>query len=368
MMSPPRSTKSPPGFTLIELLVVILFVGILMALLLPAVQTAREAARRAQCTNNLKQIALALHHYESANGCFPVGSPLDVATFSNQWISAGEYLNNQSIFVALLPQLEEPKLFNATNFALNIHLAVNMTVQRTQVGTLLCPSDARAWEIDQPVDWITDFPVSQFRVAHASYAGSAGTWFHRAHKPTSIPSQATLSAQDNGIFYVSSRTRVAEIVDGTSHTLLLGERRLSPRSPQDWNWWYDSWLGSTLFSTQAPINPWRVSTRSARASSSLPQSPSNFEDSAYIHSASSPHPGGANFAMCDGSVRFLKETIDCWPIDPATGNPTAVKDGNGLFDGTTLYMMVPGARLGVYQALSTRNGAEVIEVIGNNFY
>jgi Protein of unknown function (DUF1559) len=103
-----------------------------------------------------------------------------------------------------------------------------------------------------------------------------------AQNPSSSPSQATLSTQDNGIFYVYSRTRIADVTDGTSNTFLLGERRLPDESPQDWMWWYDSWLGSSLFDTQAPINPWRV----------VSQSGPGFEEYAFTDFASSRHPGG----------------------------------------------------------------------------
>ncbi len=346
------------GFTLIELLVVISIIGLLIALLLPAVQAAREAARRAQCTNNLKQIALAAHNYESANGCFPMGSPVKVATYGSGWIKAGDYDYGHSIFVAMLPQMEQTTLYNTVNFSVNITLPENMTIQRTQINALLCPSDSGAWQIDSPTTWAN---FSGFQVAHSSYSGCTGTWSHWAWNPTSTPSLAALVAQDNGIFFVNSRTRIADVTDGTSHTILVGERMLYDRYRPETNWWFAGWVGASLFDTLTAMNPQRLV-----AIASLPAPDPNgwpgVEDNALWNSASSRHPGGANFAMADGSVKFLKETIESWPVD-ALGNPTGVKDGGGSmhpFDGTSLYTLLPNTRLGVYQALSTRGGGEVI--------
>ena len=353
-----RRDASSRGFTLIELLVVIAIIVLLIALLLPAVQAAREAARRAQCSNNLKQIALAAHNYESANGCFPMGTPVYPAPYSVGSITAGNYIDGHSLFVAMLPQMDQAAIFNAVNFSLNIDLAANMTIQRTQLSTLLCPSDANVWQIDQPDMWPTDIPPADVRVAHASYDGCTGTWFHFALSPTANPSMATLVAQDNGIFYVNSRTRIAEVTDGTSNTILLGERMLYARYQVDGNWWFIGSLGATVFNTMTAMNPQRL-VSAASLPNPNPNGWPGMEENALMNSASSRHPGGANFAMADGSVRFLKETIQSWPVD-SLGNPTGIKDGNGTFDGTTLYTLLPGARFGIYQALSTRNGGEVI--------
>src|SRR4051812_41423889 len=125
-----RSTR---GFTLIELLVAIAVIGVLIALLLPAVQSAREAARRGQCTNNLKQIALASHNYADVQGSFPIGSS------SCQGWSTG------SFFLEILPQLEQGPAYNVLNFEVNYAEAQNATIHDTRIGTLVCPSDAAAY-------------------------------------------------------------------------------------------------------------------------------------------------------------------------------------------------------------------------------
>jgi prepilin-type N-terminal cleavage/methylation domain-containing protein/prepilin-type processing-associated H-X9-DG protein len=355
-----RRDSSSHGFTLIELLVVISITALLIALLLPAVQAAREAARRAQCTNNLKQIALAALNYESANESFPMGNPVGVASYTSGWIEAGNYDDGPSMFVATLPQMEQAALYNSVNFSVNICLPPNLTIQRTHVQNLLCPSDPALPRVDTPVLFST---YSGFQVAHSSYSGCTGTWSHWTWSPSSTPSLATLAAQDNGIFYVNSRTRIADVTDGLSNTILLGERMLFERYRPETNWWFCGGLGVTLFDTLTPMNPQRLV---AVASLPLP-SPSSLpgaENNSLWNSASSRHPGGANFAMADGSVRFLKETIQSWPVD-SFGNPPGVKDGGGKLyplDGTTLYTLLPGTRLGVYQALSTRGGGEVLGV------
>ncbi len=159
---------------------------------------------------------------------------------------------------------------------------------------------------------------------------------------------APMRAAATGTFYLRSRVRSAEITDGQSTTLLIGERahgRLDPLTQQDHHGWYHG-TGDTCFTTFNPINPWRV-TKTFAASLSYPNG--------YTLSASSFHPGGANFAFADGSVRFIREDIDSWTIDPETGRPQGV---TGNF--ATPYQLKPGVRLGVYQALSTRNGREAV--------
>src|SRR5262249_14504515 len=145
MMQPLIEHHRRPGWTLIELLVVIAIVGILIALLLPAVQAAREAARRLQCTNNLKQLALAALNYESANGVLP----------SSSWCGNrgrgpfGEPGYGHSQFAYMLNFLEQSAVFNAQNFSWGHYGSENSTVAGTLINALVCPSDPEASEGDE---------------------------------------------------------------------------------------------------------------------------------------------------------------------------------------------------------------------------
>jgi prepilin-type N-terminal cleavage/methylation domain-containing protein/prepilin-type processing-associated H-X9-DG protein len=327
------------GFTLIELLVVIAIIGVLIGLLLPAVQSAREAARRAQCVNNLKQLALGMHNYLDAHNVLPMGVPirsfLSIATSDTC---------NHSIFVALLPYVEQQPLFHAVNFDVNIFSIPNRTIPATRLGLLTCPSDTGALEPKTIPDGMLDGPGSA-TMHYTSYAGNAGTWqlwFQQESQPQ--PSM-------NGLFHVESSVRPADIRDGMSNTLLLGERAhslLDDESALWWHWWVSGNYGDTLFCTLWPMNPFRRNSQIDEASDDA-------RISAYISGASSLHPGGCNFAFADGSVRFLKDSINTWPYDQSTGLPIGV-----TFDPNGPYQVALGTTRGVYQAFSTRAGGEVI--------
>ncbi|MFO0952603.1 MAG: DUF1559 domain-containing protein [Isosphaeraceae bacterium] len=336
---PPRSMNRSAGFTLIELLVVIAIIGVLVALLLPAVQTAREAARRAQCVNNMKQLALASHNYHDVHNSLPMGCPL--YRFPDVDVALGH-----SFLVAMLPQLEQQALFNAVNFSRNIYTSANLTVQGTVMSVRLCPSDSQVGNtVVAPYD-VYDVPQGRMMISYTSYAACAGPWIHMTNDLALLP---RLTAQDLGLAYVNSAVRFAEIRDGMSHTIFLGEHAhslLDKDSATDWHWWFDGAFGDTTFRTLYPINPHRK----------LKAGIANFYAStAFVEAASSLHPGGANFAFADGSVRFLKDTIEHWPFDAQTGLPHGLSG-----DPESPYVLAPGARFGVYQSLSTRNCGEVI--------
>jgi prepilin-type N-terminal cleavage/methylation domain-containing protein/prepilin-type processing-associated H-X9-DG protein len=328
------------GFTLIEVLVVLTVIGLLVALLLPAVQAAREAARRMQCTNNLKQIALAALNYSDVWGTLPPGGYLQsIAAGSGLFAPDGSAYESGSLFISLLSFLDQKPVYNAMNFDVNIFTAINATISATGLNTLWCPSDP---VISNPRT-LPDgnfWDPGPFTMYYTSYAGNRGTWVH----PVS-----PVKGNENGPCISFDALPLASITDGLSQTIAFGEHSQSILSPDDqlgWHWW-TSGTSDTLFVTLYPMNPRRVMADA----SDWPWGASPF-----IVAASSQHPGGCNIAFMDGSVRFLKETIDCWRIDPATGMPLGI-----TIDAGQQVRVAPGTRFAVYQALSTRNGGEVID-------
>ncbi len=289
------------GFTLIELLVVIAIIGVLIALLLPAVQAAREAARRAQCVNNLKQIGLACHNYHDQVGALP-----------------GAYLvYNVTSFSALsmmLPQLEQRPLYDALNFSLAYSDPSNNTVLMTDVNTFICPSD-----LANPI---------RNRGAQTGYMADMGSWivWQQASGPN-----AGLRKPD-GAFYGNSATRFSDVSDGLSNTGMFSERVMadgnngivsresdvffSPAAPTtidgavaDCNAVDITNLGSQfpLFMGAPWVNGQHVfqhvmppNTRSCGFFTALRA----------VMPPSSRHSGGVNLLMGDGSVRFVKNSVN----------------------------------------------------------
>ncbi len=336
-----RLDQQRRGLTLVELLVVIATVGILIALLMPAVLAVRESARRSNCSANLKQIALATMNYADVWGLLPAG-----VQFTFNYSTASQH-------VAILPFLEQTPLFNAVNFDWNIWSAPNTTVLGTQLEIWLCPSDTMAsltelYRGDLYLDAGLDFfYYGAFDVSYTSYAGNAGTWFQHSSDPSR-------RAPCNGLFYRGSATRLASITDGMSNTVFYAEHAVSLLTDDterivEGPIWAAGWYGSTIFTSYYPINP--QGKVNDEYGDGLTQ--------AYIGAVSSMHPGGANAAFVDGSVKFIKDSIDSWPLDRATATPLGVtRDGSGLFQ------LAPDTRFHVWQVITTRAGNEIVGASG----
>jgi prepilin-type N-terminal cleavage/methylation domain-containing protein/prepilin-type processing-associated H-X9-DG protein len=337
-MQPSRATRparQPSGFTLIELLVVIAIIAVLIALLLPAVQSAREAARRVQCVNNLKQIGLALHNYHQALGVFPPGyvSAVD-PTITDACNQDAE--NSKSVDLGpgwawgsmILPQMEQQALYNSINFSLSVADAANdTTCSRTVVNAYLCPSDSGPSVVPvlkdppdpaNPGTYTGSAIVDT--VARANYVGMYGLG-EICSQSGALDSPnnngAGPAGQHAGIFYRNSRTSVADIIDGTSQTIAVGERSHN-LSYVTWTARsVNGWLGKTSFTeggtdqfNPSPEECWTQVLGPAGLEDG-PRTINNPE--AHVEDYWSRHPGGANFLFADGSVHFLKSTINPLP-------------------------------------------------------
>ncbi|WP_261344089.1 DUF1559 family PulG-like putative transporter [Aquisphaera giovannonii] len=377
-----RRVPARGGFTLIELLVVIAIIAVLIALLLPAVQSAREAARRAQCVNNLKQLGLALANYEGANSCYPYGMARE--NTGPRSFSPNGYYVGSSLFVRLLPQLEQQVLANAYNTSLTNWVAENSTVGGTGLAALWCPSDGdiAGLKVSYP-GWGWDGSTQV--LTYTSYAGCMGNFCKVPVNVSSAGQHMAVLNQADGLFAylgwpsisppVSPNpiapaspgsirpATVASVTDGLSNTMAFGEKAHGKfnRAP-DVNYsidyvyngaWVSGNFGDTLFTTLFPMNPFSRAGRDPNPNGDFFYSYDNQESNASI-AASSFHPGGCNFAFADGSVRFLKDSIGSWPFDPATGKPTNV----GYDSSTCLFSVQPVP--GVYQCLSTRSRGEIV--------
>ena len=280
------------GFTLIELLVVIAIIAILIALLLPAVQQAREAARRTQCKNNLKQLGIAMHNYHDVHRAFPSGW----IAVENGFQTPHEGVSGFAWGAMLLPQIEQTNLFNSLDMNVACNHPVNAPFITQSLPTFLCPSDPKpdVWEIHEEGDHDHDDSAAFFQeedhlaeLATANYIGVFGT--HDLHDCEEAGGQC----RSDGALYHNSVTRMRDFTDGTSNTLMLGERKTDVGLE-----WYSTWVGMVPEGEEA-------FTRILGSCDHTPNHPN-----AHFDDFSSHHIGGAQFVLGDGSVHFISENID----------------------------------------------------------
>jgi prepilin-type N-terminal cleavage/methylation domain-containing protein/prepilin-type processing-associated H-X9-DG protein len=328
-----RPDSRRPGFTLIELLVVIAIIAVLIALLLPAVQAAREAARRSQCTNNLKQIGLALHNYESSTGAFP---PAGKSTYYASNPPNSQFVDGVGLLPRVLGFLEEGPAFNAINFSLDYnHLSgANFTGYSTVISAFLCPSAVRvpdggrdAIDPNDPAALRagTGYGVTDYSAICATTIDPLG----RTGGPCSTPIAIYRNCQmrTDGLLK-QGMTRLAEATDGLSQTIavtedagrdarFLGEysefyitpvltmtRPVPPGQRRFWRWGEpdSAIVSSTVINNKA--TPSHENSQYPTSGTTMGNS-AGADDEIYGF-----HPGGVNVLFGDGSVKFIKESLN----------------------------------------------------------
>ncbi len=342
-----RKLRGRRGFTLVELLVVIAIIGILVALLLPAVQAAREAARRKSCSNNLKQIGLALHNYHDTYKTFPP----DAIWFGTQ----GSTLNSPRHYTwiaLLLPYVEQTPLHDAIDFKLpgyNQQIpglgagATTAALQSVVLDSFICPSDPTYTGVDQTHNF-----------GYTSYAGNAGWDRHR---------RSWGDQRRAGIFSLMDNIDLSNVIDGTSNTIMVGEVTTvgyccRPRPSGDPARWQGgsgklrvhrtsrvfrslliapaSWNSSHSWVLAAGKGPILRADGSSGQIWGNWRSPHAFPPVYYDHysmnvewpGAGSVHPGGAQFCLVDASVRFIPETISTGQAASGGANANLGRNGN----------------------------------------
>jgi prepilin-type N-terminal cleavage/methylation domain-containing protein/prepilin-type processing-associated H-X9-DG protein len=343
------------GFTLIELLVVFGIIALLIGLLLPAIQSARETARRAQCSNCLKQIGLALHSYHEVSGCLPPGRLL---IYDPRYAGANPPCTSgvvdKSTHVLLLPFFEQQSAYNAVNSSVTILGSENTTIHTLSVASYACPDDPasghpRELLADALAPFASDPPGGRQWMVFTSYSACFGSYdvnaIPRPSNGCQVPPQ--LRDQANGVINDVFPITLSSVTDGLSNTMFASEKATTLFRSLDSDgtlfatkgWWVTGNWGDTLLTTFYPPNMYKRVALTAGVRQTV--------------AASSLHPGGVNILLGDGSVRFVKETVQTWVFDLGTGEPKGAVQSPG---GWWLNTPTPG----IWQALATRSGGEVV--------
>jgi prepilin-type N-terminal cleavage/methylation domain-containing protein/prepilin-type processing-associated H-X9-DG protein len=362
-------TSRRRGFTLIELLVVIAIIAVLIALLLPAVQSAREAARRAQCVNNLKQIGLAVHNYHATNDCFPLGVSLNMYSFPPAYWRAK---NSWGHLGLLLPYLEQQSVYNAANFAWGVEegspgsskpIDINGTAADTQINGFLCPSDPLAGNGGS-----ISFYNNNDRDT-SNYYGCVGTSTSLSvANGVDTGTVQTFQSPSNGMFTFQLVYGLRDCLDGSSNTVAYSESVVNPATTgrrvkwegvnnvpmstavrmldawsnpvaiqaaiaqcdAQWNNggsydnqrgrdWAHGCMAQSLFNTIVPPNKYKWTHCSNTGSTTMMP----------FSNATSFHSGGVNTLMTDGSVKFIKDTVNqntWWSLGTRAGGEVVSAD------------------------------------------
>jgi prepilin-type N-terminal cleavage/methylation domain-containing protein/prepilin-type processing-associated H-X9-DG protein len=286
MKFPFPGTRRRRGFTLIELLVVIAIISVLVGLLLPAVQQARESARRAQCKSNLKQIGLALQNYHATLNLFPSG-------YVSLFDSSGNDLGPGWGWGAMiLPQMDQGVLQNSINFSQPIEAAVNLVPRKTVVPAYLCPSDT-----------VQPFWSAVTRDAQANPTGTICDVSSSDYVGVFGVSEPGIAGE--GIFYRNSRVSMKDVRDGTTQTFLVGERTHTYCQAT----WVGSVTGAQIFPPQgSPASP-EMQVAAGMTLGHTQEGAPNAPD-IECNNFSSRHTGGAQFVFVDGHVQFISKNIN----------------------------------------------------------
>jgi prepilin-type N-terminal cleavage/methylation domain-containing protein len=307
LRSSPNSTRC--GFTLVELLVVIAIIGVLVALLLPAVQAAREAARRMQCSNNLRQLGIALHNYHDVNQWFPI---------NYRPVKGGSY----SWMQAILPFVEQQNLYGQLTMGGTVALANNTLVANTPVKTYRCPSDG----LTPPSGLMSGVSDGGGTKAVTNYKANSGAYWiwhvvntNNVRWPHNVDPNGPPGLGPNSLVFcdglmcsnsygsdpstvnpglnvvVRNTTRIPTITDGTANTFAVGE---AIPGWSLWSWWYNQ--NASVATCGIPLNY-------RRGIEKLEPFANQWQRNYSFYSL---HPAGGNFAMCDASVRFVADNID----------------------------------------------------------